>query len=447
MDMKTESAVAVPEAYIYAHRNSRIPDSPIKVGYHTGDLKRLWSRYKIYNGSTQEFKAIAVKEKEARWFERSIQLLLEREGLWIENELFLSNAWDAFDRVVRPFTLPKHCILHVFKRSSTTAISHTISDEEFDVEDLPTMRIELSTAKKRRTEDDGSLPFSELITAVWQYLSRHEFVRDPATGDIYGRTYINHYSFERKFTLLEFVTFVYRWPQRFGLSRSPRDAHATQLGVVLRKNPSAIAPFLTFAADSYGFMDGILDLSTMVFRVAEDISVERVMTSRTSHLNYSDAFKLPSPSLDVFLRNTFDVDMIDRFLFALGQTICHTYSPETFTIVVESTASVQINTLTLLLRAIHDEVTILPQSLHAITGVILLDQSRKLITTSKHPILGITTPREARDREILIPMHNVSQDMTWVESENLQLVLRSMSVYALRNNSTFSLVPWFTPPE
>ena len=95
-------------AFVYAHRAFHTAHTPIKIGSHTGSLKRLWSRYNTYHGQSQEFKVIEVKQKEVRGFERAIQLLLEREGLWREYELFDEKAWDVFERVEQQFALPNH---------------------------------------------------------------------------------------------------------------------------------------------------------------------------------------------------------------------------------------------------------------------------------------------------------------------------------------------------
>lgn len=448
----------IPEAYVYAHRNPRLPDSPVKIGSHTGNLKRLWSRYLTYAGTMQEFKVIAVKEKEVRCFERAIQLLLERDGLWIENELFLPGAWEGFDSVVRPFALPRQCILHVFKRAATTTtISHTVPDDEFDVEDLPIMSVELTRrhntspppppAKKRRTDDDDeSLSFSDLIRAVWQYLSDHDLMRDPSNGDIYARAYINAYSFQKQFTASEFITFIYQNHHRLGLSHRPRDAHTGQLRVILRENGSTMSPFLTIARDSIGFIDGILDLPTMGFKTTTDLNNVRVMTHRVSRLTYQSASELTAPHLDAFLETAFEGEMIDRFLFALGHTLQNSRLSVDFTILVDAMGGPQVSIIEAILRSMHETVTFFPSSKQDLTGVVLLDRSTTLKTTL--PTLGVITRRTIpRDREVLVPMLRLPpQDLIWPKEESLQLILRAASSYAKRHAVTFSLDSWFKLP-
>ena len=103
------------EAYIYAQRPLQDAPARVKVGSHTGAPEKLWSRYATYHGTQQEFKLCRVEACAVQAFERYVQAHLRREGHWIENELFLAKAWDAFDALARQCILKPYVLLHVSK--------------------------------------------------------------------------------------------------------------------------------------------------------------------------------------------------------------------------------------------------------------------------------------------------------------------------------------------
>lgn len=320
----------IPEAYVYAHRNPRLPDSPVKIGSHTGNLKRLWSRYLTYAGTMQEFKVIAVKEKEVRCFERAIQLLLERDGLWIENELFLPGAWEAFDSVVRPFALSRQCILHVFKRAATTTtISHTVPDDEFDVEDLPIMSVELTRrhntspppppAKKRRTDDDGMLPYADLSETLWQYLQKKGYQRDPDNGDLYTFTGETPFSFELQYTVDGLIKAIYDKPNDFDISGTPRESYAHNLKSEIRRLASSRCPFLVRYPNSIGFPDRLLIFENDVSKVLHDIDCKTVISDDIIELPYEQLVDATFTDIKSWLTDKISEDGRERLLAHFGK--------------------------------------------------------------------------------------------------------------------------------
>lgn len=84
------------ERYVYAQRGPQ-ENSAVKVGSHTGSLKKLFSRYVTYSGDGQEFKVVKVQATMARLLERDFHKKLTDEGLHESHELFEPKAWDRFD--------------------------------------------------------------------------------------------------------------------------------------------------------------------------------------------------------------------------------------------------------------------------------------------------------------------------------------------------------------
>ena len=84
------------ERYVYAQRGP-LENSAVKVGSHTGSLKKLFSRYVTYSGDGQEFKVVKVEPTMARLLERDFHKKLTDEGLHESHELFEPKAWDRFD--------------------------------------------------------------------------------------------------------------------------------------------------------------------------------------------------------------------------------------------------------------------------------------------------------------------------------------------------------------
>lgn len=258
------------KAYVYCQRGLWSPDTPVKIGSHTGSLAKLWSRYKTTNGINQELKVIEVKVKEVRAFEKAIQLFFEREGYWLELELFKSSAWDHFDRIAQPYMLPKTCISHLFKkvgsgeRTPTVAIAIQDDADDFQVEDIPTLEMNMeSNGSKRqretemnmepkgskrqrerslRQEETTFLSLDELSTGSFQYLKANNLVRQVETGDIYELVETKPV---KKWSAREFVAHIFEHPTLIHPNLEPKHKHFYSLLGHIKNVPSPKCPFIS----------------------------------------------------------------------------------------------------------------------------------------------------------------------------------------------------------
>lgn len=240
------------KAYVYCHRGLYSPDTPVKIGSHTGTLARLWSRYKTTTGMNQELKIIEVKVKEVRTLEKAIQLLLEREGYWLELELFRPPAWEEFDRIAQPFMLPRTSFLHLFKKEvgMKPMVAITVPDDLDDFQVIPVTKIDMGASDKRDvipqiTADDAPLTFTQLSQAAFDVLHKRQLVRQRDTGDIFSVDYsASRHSFTFEYFAHDFISYLFNHPELLHPSRKPKITHFYTLLAEIKKVPSAESPFV-----------------------------------------------------------------------------------------------------------------------------------------------------------------------------------------------------------
>ena len=262
----------------------------------------------------------------------AIQLDTRQPQSIIDFELSDQYCWHVNNGRVRhhsPFTDP--CILRIAFSDQLDDILPTIpccnhEPYHLSLEAVKDLMIALKNYQldiliAERTKD-REISYRNLIRAVLTYLRQKNLVREFESGNVLTRS-PHPFHYELKYTVDVFISYLYRWPHDFDLPSNLNVSHRFQLRHDLQRCDSTNAPFVKLAKHHIGLTDGLLNIKTHQFTSFQDLQTQMIMADKTFDVSHFAFQTIETPQFDSFLFTQFpdDHEAMNRFLFALGQTL------------------------------------------------------------------------------------------------------------------------------
>ena len=246
------------EAYVYIQRCTDQADGHCKVGSHTGTPQKLWSRYKTYCGSNQEFKLTRTEPKYVKSYEKFVQIRLEQAGLHVENERFRSESWAQFDALAKECSMPEHGIYTLRLVDNFLNLGENMSEENEEDENV--------TCNNGR---DIFLSYRTLETLsfhMFDVLESCNYRRIEGSGDIVKRWNNLPFHYETVMNAKAFVNTTFSTIPKFWSSPT----YLPRLVKSLQSIDSIKSKFIRIDRNMISYRNGVLDTQTMSFTLTND---------------------------------------------------------------------------------------------------------------------------------------------------------------------------------